>query len=230
MKHNYLEEIIYSRYKENQLIEASSLYLQLNNAVNEMAYYKALERMVQRKKLLKVSKGVYCIPASSPYGLLVPSQRQILNQLLSDEKGVVVGYSLFNSLNLTTQVSKNIDVYSTYFNAQTKNIGNINIHNYKLNYTPEYARTIEFLEVLAHYKEIQDINHNAFLLYCKNSASAYNENAVKEVLEKITYPKSTIAFLRNILAHYGVQNSLSQYLSPFSSYKYPSMEELYALA
>ena len=52
----------------------------------------------------------------------------------------------------------------------------------------------------------------------------------RKVISTISYKKSTIAFLQEILNFYGKENNLNMYLSNLSEYKYPKMEELYELA
>ncbi|WP_316637682.1 hypothetical protein [uncultured Ruminococcus sp.] len=89
---------------------------------------------------------------------------------------------------------------------------------------------IKMLEILYHYKEIEDINNAQFIKYCQQFASQYNDSIVEYILQHISYPKWTIAFLREVLDYYHVENNLSQYLSSLSEYKIPKMEDIYAAA
>lgn len=41
------------------------------------------------------------------------------------DQGVVVGYSLYNALGLTTQISKYTEVYSAVLEEKVKQIGNV---------------------------------------------------------------------------------------------------------
>ena len=54
-------------------------------------------------KLCKIAKGTYYRPKASKYGVVPPSQKEIVAAFTEQEKGTVVGYSLYNSLKLTTQ-------------------------------------------------------------------------------------------------------------------------------
>ena len=83
------------------------------------------------------------------------------------------------------------------------------------------------LEILQNYYNIQDINNFAFTIYTKELADQYNEEAFKKVIETHNYKKSTIAFMREILNFYGIENNLNMYLSNMSEYKYPKMGEIY---
>ena len=156
-----------------------------------------------------------------------PSEKDIISAFTENGTGTVVGYSLYNSLNLTTQISKSVSVMSSTLEGFTKNIRNITVHHVPLFYSESVQNMVHGLEVLQNFSSIQDMNYTAFLAYTEKLAELYNETATKEILATKIYKKSTIAFLHEILSHYQVENSLENYLSSLSEYKYPRMEELY---
>lgn len=218
-------------YKENELIFASKLYkTELYNQVSEAAFYKTLERMCKSGKLVKISKGMYHIPKASKYGIVPPTDKDIISAFTKDGTGTIVGYSLYNTLNLTTQVAKTIEVLSSSLESFTKTIRNIVIRQVKIDYTENVMNMIHVLEVLQNYYNIQDINTVSFIVFTKELINWYDEEIFKKVIETINYKKSTIAFLREILNFYGVKNNLNIYLSSMSEYKYPRMEEIYEIA
>ena len=185
--------------------------------------------MCKTGKLAKIAKGTYHIPKYSKYGIVPPSEKEIIYAFTENCKGTIIGYSLYNSLNLTTQISKSIDVMSSNIEGYTKKIRNIKINNVQLNYSENIINMIHCLEVLQNYYSIQDINNYSFIKYTKKIVNIYNDNDFMEVIEKINYKKSTIAFLHEILNYYGKENNLNLYLSSLSEYKYPKMEELYEI-
>ena len=216
---------------ENELIFASKLYIQqLSSEVTESAYYKTLERLCKAGDLCKIAKGTYYRPKASKYGIVPPSQKEIVAAFTEKEKGTVVGYSLYNSLKLTTQVSKTVEVFSSALEQQTKNISNVLLQFCNLIYTPEVNGMIHMMEVLQNFSEIQDLNYSQFIKYCEQFSETYNDAVFEQVCQQIKYQKKTIAFLRNILMHFQVPNNLNRYLSSLSEYKYPSMEEIYEAA
>lgn len=218
-------------YKENELIFASELYkTKLYNSMTEAAFYKALERMCKAGELVKIAKGTYHLPKINKYGIVPPSDKDIILSFTKNNTGVIVGYSLYNSLNLTTQVPKTIDVYSSTSNSTIKTIRNISIHKVNINYSEEINKMIQSLDVLQNYYNIQDINNSAFIRFTKEIANNYSEEIFENVTSTIPYKKSTIAFLREILNFYGIKNNLDSYLSSLSEYKYPKMEEIYETA
>ncbi|HIS36958.1 TPA: hypothetical protein IAC10_10080 [Candidatus Scatousia excrementigallinarum] len=215
----------------NALIEASAMYRQkFNKLMTEMAFYKALERMTKEQVLVKVSKGVYARPLITEYGLVKPSQEQIIATYTRDNKGMVVGYVLYNRLNISTQISKNTVLYSNAIQGNIKTIGNIKIERRDIDFTEEVCSAIAILEVLENYYNIQDLNYFALIALFENFAQNYDEEILNKVLSVCKYSKSTIAFLRCILDYYKVENNLSERLSALSSYRHPTMEEIYEFA
>lgn len=218
-------------YRENELILASKLYrMELCDQISEAAFYKTLERMCKSGELVKIAKGTYHLPKVSKYGIVPPSEKEIISAFTENGTGTVVGYSLYNALNLTTQIAKSVDVMSSALESFTKTIRNITVHQVQIDYSENIENMIHALEVLQNYYNIQDINHSAFIAFTKELADRYNEEAFKEVISTISYKKSTIAFLQEILNFYGRENNLNMYLSSLSEYKYPRMEKLYETA
>jgi hypothetical protein len=89
-------------------------YADFNSEVSQnQALIKALNRMVISGKIAKLSKGKYYKPETTPFGDLLPNQKQVVKDLL-EEKGKIngypTGYSIYNQLVLTTQVSNTIQI------------------------------------------------------------------------------------------------------------------------
>lgn len=177
-----------------------------------------------------MAKGIYCRPKITKYGTVLPSEREIIKLFTEKNKGTVVGYSLYNSLNLTTQIAKKHEVYSSSVEQQTKTIGNVFIKQYALEYSVKVTNTIHMLEVLQHYNEIQNLNTQQFINLCEKFKNQYSEEVFEYVIKHIRYSKRTISFLKNILDYYHIANSLDRYLSVFSKYNHPRMETIYEVA
>ncbi len=220
-----------STFKENELIIASKLYKEkLSDSISEAAYYKALQRMCESNELVKIAKGTYHLPKISKYGIVPPSEKEIVSTFVENGTGTVIGYSLYNSLNLTTQIPKTITVMSSALEGLTKTIRNVVIHQTPLEFSSEITSMVHGLEVLQNFNTIQEINYSAFLKYSESIANTFNAQVFEEIITKKSYKKSTIAFLQEILDYYHVENNLNIYLSTLSEYKHPKMEELYETA
>lgn len=228
MKQNTIVREALECYKENELIFASKLYHEkLYEQISEVAFYKTLERMCKSGELVNIAKGTYYLPKCGKYGNVPPSEKEIISAFTENQTGTVIGYTLYNNLNLTTQVAKTVNVLSSALDGFSKSIRNIKIRQVSLEYTDVIQNMIHGLEVLQNYYRIEDIDNSAFLIFAKEFAESYNNEAFNEVMDKMNYKKSTISFLREILNHHKVPNNLDVYLSALSEYKHPIMEELY---
>lgn len=231
MKNNPVVRNALAEFEENELIIASKLYKEkLFDQISEAAYYKTLQRMCESGELIKIAKGTYHLPKVGKYGIVPPSEKEIIEAFTENETGTVVGYSLYNVLNLTTQISKTITVMSSAIEGLTKSIRNVVVYQMPLKFSKEITSMIQGLEVLQNFNTIQDINYSVFIKYTEELASSFNTNAFEEIISAKAYKKSTISFLHEILNHYSVSNNLNEYLSTLSEYKHPKMEELYEAA
>ena len=213
---------------ENELFIAGKLYDQkLSIKVTECAYYKTLERLCKSGKICKIAKGTYYRPRIGQYGMVPPAQKDIVSAFTEPDRGMVVGYPLYNSLKLTTQVSKTIEVFSAALEQRTKRISNVLLQYYNLRYTPEVKSTISIMEVLQNFDKIQDLNYARFVEFCEQFSKIYSDEVFEEVYNQKRYPKRTISFLQDVLNFYCIRNDLNRYLSSLSKYKHPSIEEIY---
>lgn len=231
MKGNPIVRKALAEFEANELIIASKLYKEkLSGQITEAAYYKTLQRMCESGELVKIAKGTYHLPKVSKYGIVPPSEKEIVTAFTENETGTVIGYSLYNALNLTTQIPKTITVMSSALEGLTKSIRNVIVYQVPLEFSKEITSMIHGLEVLQNFNSIQDINYSAFLKFSEELALSYNPEIFEEIVNTKTYKKSTISFLYEILNYYNVQNNLNKYLSALSEYKHPKMEELYEAA
>ena len=195
--------------------------------MSEAAFTQAISRLCRNGEIRRISKGVYCRPKMTRFGTVLPSDREIVERFTGENHGVIVGYGLYNSLGITTQISKRVTAYSSIADEKYKRIGNVTIHRYDLDYTAEIKAIIRLMELLHHYKEIEDIRFTALVHSLESLSKQYTDKAFDAVQKAIGYPKWAIAFLREVLNYYHVPNQLSRYLSTLSTYRIPKMEELY---
>ena len=215
----------------NQLIFSNEFYHKhFADITTEESYYKTLERLCSAGDLRKLAKGTYYRPKIGRYGTVPPSDQEIIKPFIEDDKGTVVGYKLYNTLNLTTQISKKIEILSSKLDQQTKTIRNVYIQHYDIDYTEENKNIIHMLDVLKNFDSIEDINYVSFISYSEKFSRLYRDESANYILGNIHHQKRTISFLREILTFYHVPNTLSNYLSSLSEYNHPTMEALYEAA
>ncbi|MBK5246377.1 MAG: hypothetical protein JJE49_03795 [Peptostreptococcaceae bacterium] len=229
---NYTQAVtnlIETKYNNNNLIVARELKNQLNCDVPESALFKTLERLDDSGQIARLSKGIYYVPQKSKYGTMNMNQKDIVNHFLgrSGKNGLLTGYSLFNKYGITTQISKNVELYSNLITEATKNVGSVKVKKINLNLSSDLANHIEFLEILQNYNKIQDTNDTMFNQYVERFMDNYKNDVIEKVLKSKKYKKSTIAFAEQLLQYYNIQNTLSKHLMKTSKYKIPKLEGIH---
>lgn len=92
----------------------------------KQAVVRALQRMVDKGELRKMSKGKYYKPRQSVFGELKPSPSQIAKDLLYDGKkpiGYLTCNSIYSTLGLTTQISSKIEIGSNHYRQPFERAG-----------------------------------------------------------------------------------------------------------
>ncbi len=189
-----------------------------------------MSRLCESGELSRVSRGVYCKTMNTKYGVVLPGERDITNVYTSNNKGMEVGYALYNKIGVTTQVSKKKEIFSSNVDSQCKQIGNVIIRKVNLKYTNETISVIQLMELLYHIERIQDINENMAASCFYTLSRNYNDRVFDLVQKEIKYPRWVIASLKEVLNRFGVDNNLNRYLSANSKYKVPNMESIYEIA
>lgn len=210
------------------LFIASEIYNNhFRNLISETAYYQTLTRMCKHNTLVRLTKGIYYIPSKTRFGTITPSDKDIINYFTADGNGVVLGYYMYNSIGITTHISETIHILSSRIQEKRRTINNTIIEKLNINYTEQRQSVLYILDILYHFKSIEDINYNAFYLFCRQFAYYYNDFETKYIIEKTNYPKWTIAFLAEVLNYFNTKNSLSHYLSSLSKYNIPNVEKTF---
>ena len=84
-----------------------------DRSIGKEAVIKALNRMALSGKITKLSKGKFYKSEKSAFGELQPNRYQIVKDLLEENgkiTGYLTGYSIYNQLGLTTQISNIIQI------------------------------------------------------------------------------------------------------------------------
>lgn len=233
LMNSYAEKIrtIIMNKPENMPLIAREVYNFECSEIPEATFYKSLERMCSKGELIHLTKGTYYRPKKGRFGAVPISTDEIVGYYTNNGQGVALGYRLYNRKGLTTQIGKKEYILTSSITESRKQIENVVIEKINIDLTPEIIATIEMMETLQNYSKIEDINKNAFVKYAEDYSNNYfNDEIIEHVLEKRKYKKSTIAFLKSLLDAMGIENKLSEYLSPLSTYAIPSMEELYETA
>lgn len=194
---------------------------------NKETIIKALNRMVETGKIAKLAKGKYYKPESTPFGKLQPNQAQVVKDLLEyDGKltGYLTGYSIYNQLGLTTQVSNTIQIGKNEIRPSFKRERyTISFIRQKNTITKENIPLLQILDAMRYIKKIPDSN---LVSACKRLLAVLKKLTDKDkatlVRLVLKYPPATKALLGALLDELkenSLTGSLYKTLNPITKYK-----------
>lgn len=193
------------------------------------AVIKALNRMAASGKIVKLSKGKYYKPESSPFGNLQPSQAQVVKDLLEEDgriTGYLTGYSMYNQLGLTTQVSNTIQIGKNQvrpaFNRERYTISFIKQKN---TITRESIPLLQVLDAIRYIKKIPDTtvasSIKRLLAIIKDLSKAEQSTLVRLALKYPPAAKALLGAMLDELRQHALTEQLYKTLNPISKYKIP---------
>jgi len=184
--------------------------------------------MVAAGKINKLSKGKYYKPQESVFGNLLPEQYQIVKDLLeNDDKriGYITGYSIYNSLGLTTQISNVIQIGKQQTRASIKR-GRFKISfiKQKNTITKENIKLLQLLDAIRFIKKIPDTTIDQSctrLLVLLQDLPANEQQQLIRLAYK--YAPATRALLGALLSSIDIKETLMLYdlhasLNPITTY------------
>jgi hypothetical protein len=203
-------------------------YADFNAEVDQKeAVIKALNRMAASGKIAKLSKGKYYKPENTPFGKILPNQAQVVKDLLQEKgkiTGYLTGYSIYNQLGLTTQVSNIIQIGKNQIRPTFKRERyTIAFLRQKNTITKENIPFLQLLDAIRYIKKIPETNVTAsckrFLAIIKSLTDKEINTVIRLALK---YPPSTRALLGALLeqCQYGNTTALLlKSLNPITKYK-----------
>jgi hypothetical protein len=195
------------------------------------AVIKALNRMAASGRINKLTKGKYYKPEETIYGTLPPNQYQIVKDLLkSDDKitGYLTGYSIYNQLGLTSQISNTIQVGKNETRPEFKrNRYTISFVRQKNIITKDNIPLLQILDAIRYIKKIPDTTPASA---CKRFIAIIKKLSKKDkgtlVRLALKYPPATCALLGALLEATGnvsITKPLRKSLNPITIYKLPGV-------
>jgi hypothetical protein len=171
---------------------------------NREAVIKALNRMASSGKIAKLAKGKYYKPETTPFGMLQPGQAQVVKDLLEENGktvGYLTGYSIYNQLGLTTQVSNTIQIGKNEIRPNFKRERYvISFIKQKNTITTENVPLLQILDAIRYIKKIPDAGIESSckrILYLLNDLS--EKDKITLVRLALKYPPATRALLGAML-------------------------------
>lgn len=191
------------------------------------AVIKALNRMVESGKIAKLSKGKYYKYENTPFGRLEPNQTQIVKDLMeSDGKltGYLTGYSVYNQLGLTTQVSNTIQIGKNDIRSAFKRERYmISFIRQKNIITRENIPLLQLLDAIRYIKKIPDskpeLSCKRLLVIIKRLSDKDKSTMVRLALKYPPATKALLGAMLDELRESSLTDSLYKTLNPVTKYR-----------
>ncbi len=206
-------------------------YQQLSIDSNEYsAAAKAIERLIEKGIIKRVSTGVFYKPKQTIFGELKPNEEELLKPyLFQNNKRIayITGISLYNRMGLTTQVPRNIKIASRDKRI-TISVGNIKGNPVKsyVDVTDKNFSLLEILDALKDFKKIPNLDKNAGIKIISDQLKKLNIKEIKQLIDcALSYPPRVRAFLGALLEQINFSigselKTLIKSLNPLSEYNY----------
>jgi len=195
---------------------------------NYLAAAKAIERLIARNVIKRISTGIFYKPKKTVFGELKPNEEEILRPFLFEKDkriAYVTGTSLYNRLGLTTQVPKSIKIASRNKRIAISNdiIKASPVKSY-VDVSDKNFYLLELLDALKDFKKIPDLDKDSAIKILSGKIKKLNSTETKLLIEcGLAYPPRARAFLGAILENIQTESdltSLKSSLNPFSKYDF----------
>jgi hypothetical protein len=198
------------------------------------AIIKALNRMVEAGKLSKLAKGKYFKPENTPFGKLQPKQKQVVKDLLEENGkpiGYLTGFSIYNSLGLSTQISNTIQIGRKDVRPSFKRDRyRITFLKQKNTISKENIPLLQLLDAIRHIKKIPDSSvPNSCKRLLAIVADLKDRDVSTMVKLAMKYPPATKALLGAILDQLQKSTPAQQLynsLNPITKYKIDGVDKV----
>jgi hypothetical protein len=193
---------------------------------NREAIIKALNRLTEKGILHKLSKGKFYKPSLSEYGKLGPDLNEIVKDLLEHNGeliGYLTGFSIFNKMHLTTQLSNIILIGRNTFKPTIKRgIYTIQFVLQKNIITKDNIEILQVLDCLKMLKGIPDTTRDNSLHILGRIIRKYRKPQ-RDILIQLSmkYPATTRALLGMIFEEEKIMRPLDKIretLNPISKF------------
>lgn len=210
-------------------------YQQLDITPDEYsAAAKAIERLIAKEVIKRISTGVFYKPKKTAFGELYPREEELVKPYLFVQNrriAYITGTVLYNRMGLTTQVPKTIKIASrskritvSKLNVQAKPVKSY------VDVTNNNFYLLEILDVLKDFTKIPDLNKKMAIKYLVNKLMELSERDRSRIIKyALQYPPRTRAFLGALLTKTFIDLDtavLKQSLNPLTNYSLGIKKEL----
>lgn len=212
------------RLPKGYVFTYADFYTEVNK---KEAVIKALNRMVESGKIAKLAKGKYYKPEKTPFGNLQPNQAQVVKDLLEDNGklvGYLTGYSIYNQLGLTTQVSNTIQIGKNEIRPSFKRERyTISFVKQRNTITKENIPLFQILDAMRYIKKIPDATLEAsckrFLAILTTLSKKDKSTLVRLALKYTPATRALLGAMLEKLNQETIAEPLFNSLNPITKYK-----------
>jgi hypothetical protein len=198
------------------------------------AVIKALNRMAVSGKISKLSKGKFYKPETSIFGVLQPNQYQIVKDLVEEDGkliGYLTGFSIYNQLGLTTQVSNTIQIGKNEVRPKLKRARyTISFIKQKNTITKENIPLLQVLDAIRYIKRIPDTSIadacKRFLAILKTYNSKDKITLVRLALKYSPATRALLGALLDDITKENITEPLMKSLNPITTYRLKGAENV----
>lgn len=206
----------------------------MNDVLNKETVIKALNRLSKNGKIGKLTKGKFYKPEVTDFGTLLPNQYQIVKDLIIENgkfKGYLTGYSIYNKLGLTTQISNTIQIGSNKIRPSFKR------ENYTIIFVKQNNiinnKNIPLLQILDVIRFIKKIPDTTIELSCKRLLLLLNElneldksNLVRLAIKYNPATRSLLGALFEELGCFNITDKIFKSLNPITKYNFNGLSHI----
>ncbi len=217
-------EIFISKLPKGQTFNYSDLGLEASKRESAIKY---LNRLASKNKIKKLAKGKFYQPINSQFGTLAPPQDQVVKDLLEKNGktiGYLTGYSAYNELGLSSQISAIIQIGKNETRpAFSRGIYKIHLIKQKNKITEKNIPLLKILDAIRFIKSIPDSTIDQSCLRLIAIIKGLSNTELTLIVKlAIVYPPATRALLGAIIekAKKSINTEiLLKSLNPISTYK-----------
>ena len=162
---------------------------------------KILNRLAEEGLLKPVSKGVYFIGENSV------NEALIFDEYVDDEKGMFVGYQLFNDVGISDYVDCKIEIYTNNIKAKQKSVGQYLLKRVDLEFNDDVIDLIALLEIIDIGYSMKGCDFMAYKKTVDILLKSYSDSSFEKIVKAIHYKYSTIKQISELLGANSIDNN-----------------------
>lgn len=165
---------------------------------------KAIEWLIAKGIIKRISTGVFYKPKKTVFGELKPNEEEILKPYLFDKGkriAYITGTSLYNRMNLTTQIPKSIKIASRdkRITVSKDNVKATRMKSY-VDVKDNNFYLLELLDALKDFKKILDLDQNSAIEVLSKKLKELNPTERRLLIKcSLAYPPRVRGFLGALL-------------------------------